>query len=50
MAAVLQDGTFRARFEAKGRFAGELAQIPVHLVTREDPAFLGLSVLAGRLA
>jgi glucokinase len=50
IAEVLQDGAFRARFEAKGRFAGELAQIPVHLVVREDPAFLGLSVLAGRLA
>ena len=50
MAALLRDGTFRTRFEAKGRFTGELAQIPVYLVVREDPAFLGLSVLAGRLA
>ena len=50
IAAFLHDGAFRARFEAKGRFAGELARIPVYLVARSDPAFLGLSVLAGRLA
>jgi len=50
IAGVLHDGGFRARFEAKGRFAGELAAVPVHLVVRDDPAFLGLSVLAGRLA
>ncbi len=50
IADVLQDGNFRARFEAKGRFTGELAQVPVHLVMREEPAFLGLSVLAGRLS
>ena len=50
IADVLHDGDFRARFEAKGRFAEELARIPVYLVTRSDPAFLGLSALARRLA
>ena len=50
IAKFLTDGRFRDRFEAKGRFAGELAAVPVHLVVRDDPAFLGLSVLAGRLA
>jgi glucokinase len=49
IAGFLHDGRFRTRFEAKGRFAEELAATPVRLVVRADPAFLGLSVLAGRL-
>ncbi|MBK1667237.1 glucokinase [Rhodovibrio sodomensis] len=49
IAGFLHDGPFRSRFEAKGRFAGELARIQVHLVVRADPALLGLSVLAERL-
>ncbi|MBK1695695.1 glucokinase [Rhodovibrio salinarum] len=46
----LCDGVFRARFEAKGRFADDLARIPVRLVVRDDPALLGLRVLADRLS
>ncbi len=37
---------FRRRFEAKGRFEGYLAPIPVRIITRPDPAFLGLAALA----
>ena len=33
---------FRARFEAKGRFAAYLAAIPVHVIlSRQSPALLG---------
>ncbi|MFZ6747116.1 glucokinase [Undibacterium sp. JH2W] len=42
---------FRQRFEAKGRFADYLAQIPTYLITAEYPAFLGVSaILNERLA
>ncbi len=42
---------FRARFEAKGRFATYLANIPTYLITAEYPAFLGVSaILAEQLA
>lgn len=34
---------FRHRFEAKGRFKTYLAPIPVNVMTREDPALLGLA-------
>jgi glucokinase len=34
---------FRHRFEAKGRFKSWLAPIPVNVITREDPALLGLA-------
>ncbi len=34
---------FRHRFEAKGRFKTYLAPIPVNVITREDPALLGLA-------
>jgi glucokinase len=50
IAWALHDGPFRARFEAKGRFRGELEAVPTWLVVRDDPAFLGLATLAGRLA
>ncbi|MFZ6656888.1 glucokinase [Undibacterium sp. TJN19] len=36
---------FRQRFEAKGRFADYLAQIPTFLITAEYPAFLGVSAI-----
>lgn len=42
---------FRQRFEAKGRFATYLAQIPTFLITAEYPAFLGVSaILTERLS
>ena len=34
---------FRARFLDKGRFRDWLADVPVHVVTRPDPALLGLA-------
>ena len=37
---------FRSRFEAKGRFRDWLAAIPVHVIRRSDPAFVGLAALA----
>ncbi len=37
---------FRERFEAKGRFASYLAGIPVRVIVRPNPAFLGLVALA----
>ncbi len=39
------DSGFRARFEAKGRFAGYLAEIPSWVATHPNPAFVGLSRL-----
>ena len=42
---------FRERFEAKGRFAHYLSQIPTYVITEEYPAFLGVSaILAETLA
>jgi len=40
---------FRARFEAKGRFAEWLRPVPTHLITRLDAAMLGLAAMARRL-
>jgi len=37
---------FRARFEAKGRMRRYVEQIPVYLILRDDPAFVGLRRLA----
>lgn len=42
---VFAESAFRQRFEAKGRFANYLAQIPTYLITAEYPAFLGVSVI-----
>ncbi|KVU81877.1 glucokinase [Burkholderia ubonensis] len=39
---------FRARFEAKGRFAGYLARIPTFVITVPHPAFTGVSRLLAR--
>lgn len=36
---------FRARFEAKGRFSSYVARIPTYVLTAENPAFHGVSVL-----
>jgi glucokinase len=45
------ESSFRARFEAKGRFSAYLSQIPTFLITAEYPAFLGVSaILAGKLS
>lgn len=45
----LERSAFRARFEAKGRFAGYLREIPTRVVTREHPALLGAANVARRL-
>jgi len=37
---------FRERFENKGRYRAYLAAIPTSVITRADPAFLGLARLA----
>ena len=37
--------SFRARFEAKGRFEDYMAAIPIHVITTDLPAFTGLSDL-----
>ncbi len=38
---------FRQRFEAKGRFAAYLAQVPTFVITAQYPAFLGVSAILG---
>ncbi|MCX7365389.1 MAG: glucokinase [Alphaproteobacteria bacterium] len=43
----LERTQFRRRFEAKGRFQAYVAAIPAMVVLRPDPAFLGLTALAG---
>ncbi|WP_118179471.1 bifunctional transcriptional regulator/glucokinase [Paraburkholderia phosphatilytica] len=43
--------SFRARFEAKGRFENYLKNIPTYVITAEYPAFLGVSaILAEQLS
>jgi glucokinase len=43
--------SFRARFEAKGRFEGYLRNVPTYVITAEYPAFLGVSaILAEQLS
>lgn len=41
---------FRPRFEAKGRMRKYVEPIPVLLILRDDPAFIGLQSLAARRA
>ncbi len=36
---------FRARFEAKGRFTGYLAEIPTYVITIANPAFFGVATI-----
>lgn len=36
---------FRQRFEAKGRFESYMAAIPCYLITRDNPALIGLAAL-----
>lgn len=50
LAPVLADGRFRRRFEAKGRLAAHLAEIPTRLITHPHPALLGLARHFGPLA
>lgn len=51
LGTLFAESAFRDRFEAKGRFADYLAQIPTYLITAEYPAFLGVSaILAEKLA
>lgn len=38
---------FRMHFEAKGRLSGYLATIPLKVIQRPDPAFLGLATALG---
>jgi glucokinase len=42
---LFTNSRFRERFEAKGRFAKYLANIPTYLITAEYPAFLGVSAI-----
>jgi glucokinase len=42
IAEYLSRSPFRARFEAKGRFRSYLSAVPTYIITRQDPAFLGL--------
>ncbi|CAH2600126.1 Glucokinase [Rhodovastum atsumiense] len=49
-ADFLAASSFRERFEAKGRLAGYLAQIPTAVVIHPDPAFIGLARLASGTA
>lgn len=37
--------SFRRRFEAKGRFADYLAQVPTWVITAPYPAFIGVSAI-----
>ena len=43
LGAAFDSVRFRRRFEAKGRFANYLAEIPTHLITAEAPALVGLA-------
>ncbi len=45
LGAAFADSGFRRRFEDKGRFSDYLAAVPTFVLTRELPAFVGLSRL-----
>ncbi|MDE1183468.1 bifunctional transcriptional regulator/glucokinase [Paraburkholderia sp.] len=46
-----EKSSFRARFEAKGRFEAYLKNVPTYVITAEYPAFLGVSaILAEQLS
>jgi glucokinase len=45
MAEWFAKSSFRARFEAKGRFTSYLAQIPTYVITTPNPAFYGVSAI-----
>ena len=44
----LSRSDFRSRFDAKGRMSRYVAPIPVYLILHDNPAFIGMQVLAGR--
>lgn len=46
LVAYLQRPAFRLRFESKGRLSAYLRPIPIRLIRRKDPTFLGLRALA----
>lgn len=48
LGALFDDAGFRDRFEAKGRFRNYLEAVPVHVVTNDLPAFLGLKTVLGQ--
>jgi glucokinase len=45
IAARIDTAVFRERFEAKGRFRQYLSAIPIRVILRPDPAFVGLAAL-----
>jgi glucokinase len=45
----LGDGTFVTAFKDKGRLAGLLARIPVHVIVNPDAGLLGAAAVAARL-
>jgi glucokinase len=45
----LGDGTFVTAFNAKGRLAGLLAKIPVHVIVNPNVGLLGAAAAAARL-
>ncbi|KWK00107.1 glucokinase [Burkholderia stagnalis] len=49
LGALFDASPFRARFEAKGRFAGYLAKIPTFVITAPHPAFAGVSRMLARV-
>ena len=49
IAKHLQRGSFRARFESKGRFCDDLARIPTKIITRHDAALIGAAALAATI-
>ena len=49
LGARFAQSSFRARFEAKGRFRRYLAAIPTYVITHPEPALLGMARLVQRL-
>jgi glucokinase len=45
LGARFDSSCFRQRFEAKGRFAGYLAQVPTFVITAPYPAFVGVAAI-----